>query len=205
MAFLHPTGVRITNGGKDVVRPSAVAAGRITSRHPGTAEQVHAAPQRSEDTPFYHPGGVIGGRPVPTGWYSSPWWHEALVTGAWTAAGLVAFDSLFGAASDSSSFHSGFSPGLERAAADGWSATTMADAHSGHLSADDPTGVFTGASFDFASSGFDGSGVGGGGFDGHSAWDGGFGSDFGSSHGSDFGSSHGSDFGSSHGSGSGFD
>lgn len=33
-------------------------------------------------TPYYYPGGVVGGRRVPGGWYSSPWWKAALAAGA---------------------------------------------------------------------------------------------------------------------------
>ncbi|MET9455059.1 hypothetical protein ABZY05_08210 [Streptomyces canus] len=33
-------------------------------------------------TPYYYPGGVVGGRRVPGGWYSRPWWKTALVAGA---------------------------------------------------------------------------------------------------------------------------
>ncbi|MDQ0762363.1 hypothetical protein [Streptomyces canus] len=38
-------------------------------------------------TPYYYPGGVVGGRRVPGGWYSRPWWKTALVTGAAGAGG----------------------------------------------------------------------------------------------------------------------
>ncbi|WP_328977363.1 hypothetical protein [Streptomyces canus] len=38
-------------------------------------------------TPYYYPGGVVGGRRVPGGWYSRPWWKTALVAGAAGAGG----------------------------------------------------------------------------------------------------------------------
>ncbi|MEU9327470.1 hypothetical protein AB0D91_27265 [Streptomyces canus] len=42
-------------------------------------------------TPYYYPGGVVGGRRVPGGWYSRPWWKTALVAGAAGAGGDAIF------------------------------------------------------------------------------------------------------------------
>ncbi|MFJ6743838.1 hypothetical protein ACIQOU_33840 [Streptomyces sp. NPDC091279] len=45
--------------------------------------------------PYYYPGGVVGGRSVPGGWYSSPWWKTALVAGAAGVGGMLLADALF--------------------------------------------------------------------------------------------------------------
>ena len=49
---------------------------------------------RATNTPYYYPGGQVGGRPVPSGWYSEPWWKTALVAGAWGIGGALVFDAL---------------------------------------------------------------------------------------------------------------
>ncbi|MET8979076.1 hypothetical protein ABZX85_26015 [Streptomyces sp. NPDC004539] len=46
------------------------------------------------DTPYYHPGGVVGGRAVPGGWYSAPWWKTAAVAGAAGVGGMLLADVL---------------------------------------------------------------------------------------------------------------
>ncbi|XES00688.1 hypothetical protein HEP87_28115 [Streptomyces sp. S1D4-11] len=38
-----------------------------------------ASPRPGDATPYYYPGGVVGGRRMPGGWYSAPWWKTALV------------------------------------------------------------------------------------------------------------------------------
>jgi hypothetical protein len=53
-----------------------------SSSHPG------------DRTRYYHPGGLVAGRPVPQGWYSEPWWSIALETGAWTAGSYLVTSSL---------------------------------------------------------------------------------------------------------------
>lgn len=54
-----------------------------------------AARGASADTPHYHPGGMVAGRPVPRGWYSEPWWRPALVAGAWGAGSMLLFSAMF--------------------------------------------------------------------------------------------------------------
>ncbi|MGY4926225.1 hypothetical protein [Streptomyces sp. 900105755] len=46
-------------------------------------------------TPYYYPGGLVGGRTVPGGWYSTPWWKTALVAGAAGVGGMLLADALF--------------------------------------------------------------------------------------------------------------
>jgi hypothetical protein len=53
-------------------------------------------PRSSAATPYYYPGGYVEGRPVPAGWYSTPWWKTALAAGAGTVGGMLIFESLFG-------------------------------------------------------------------------------------------------------------
>jgi hypothetical protein len=53
-------------------------------------------PRASAETPYYYPGGYAGGRPMPAGWYSTPWWKTALAAGAGTVGGMLIFDTLFG-------------------------------------------------------------------------------------------------------------
>jgi hypothetical protein len=38
---------------------------------------------------------MVGGRPLPRGWYSEPWWKTALATGAGVLGGMLIFDALF--------------------------------------------------------------------------------------------------------------
>jgi hypothetical protein len=62
-------------------------------------------PQASPQTPYYYPGGYSGGRPMPAGWYSTPWWKTALAAGAGTIGGMMILDTLFG-------HHHGGGPGM---------------------------------------------------------------------------------------------
>ena len=54
------------------------------------------APQSGPQTPYYYPGGYQNGRPMPAGWYSTPWWKTALAAGAGTVGGMLIMDTLFG-------------------------------------------------------------------------------------------------------------
>ncbi|HKT03670.1 MAG TPA: hypothetical protein VJT31_29435 [Rugosimonospora sp.] len=59
-------------------------------------QTYRAGPRASAETPYYYPGGWVGGRPVPAGWYSTPWWKTALAAGAGALGGMLIFDALFG-------------------------------------------------------------------------------------------------------------
>lgn len=64
--------------------------GRVT-----VDERTYAVSDRPGGaTPYYYPGGVVGGRRVPGGWYSRPWWKTALVAGAAGAGGMLLADVL---------------------------------------------------------------------------------------------------------------
>ncbi|MFE1832606.1 hypothetical protein [Streptomyces sviceus] len=71
---------------------SAVTArdGRVT-----VDDRTYAVSDRPGGaTPYYYPGGVVGGRRVPGGWYSRPWWKTALVAGAAGVGGMLLADAL---------------------------------------------------------------------------------------------------------------
>jgi hypothetical protein len=74
----------------------------LASAQAGTVAQeqelygYRVGPQQSPQTPYYYPGGYAGGRPMPAGWYSTPWWKTALAAGAGTIGGMMIFDTLFG-------------------------------------------------------------------------------------------------------------
>ncbi|HEX2773495.1 MAG TPA: hypothetical protein VHN18_13850, partial [Micromonosporaceae bacterium] len=72
-------------------------AGQLTrERQVDVQGQVFkAGPQPGHDTPYYHPGGRYQGRPVPAGWYSTPWWKTALGAGAGVIGGMLIADALF--------------------------------------------------------------------------------------------------------------
>jgi hypothetical protein len=74
--------------------------------------RLKASPQPAGDTPYYHPGGTVRGRPVPAGWYSEPWWRTALVAGAFGVGSFLLFDAI----SDGFGAHEqGFQEGLDYA------------------------------------------------------------------------------------------
>ena len=64
--------------------------GRITVG----GQEYTASPRPGASTPYYYPGGVVAGRTVPGGWYSSPWWKTALVAGAAGVGGMLLVDAL---------------------------------------------------------------------------------------------------------------
>ena len=57
--------------------------------------QYAASPHSGSGTPYYYPGGMVAGRPVPRGWYSEPWWKPALVAGAWGVGTFLLMDAMF--------------------------------------------------------------------------------------------------------------
>jgi hypothetical protein len=58
-------------------------------------QHIKAGPQPGRDKPYYYPGGMVEGRPVPSGWYSQPLWKTALVAGAGAVGTMLVFDALF--------------------------------------------------------------------------------------------------------------
>ena len=82
--------------------------------------QYKASPRPTGDTPYYHPGGRVQGRPVPAGWYSEPWWKTALVAGAGAVGTLLIFDALVGGFHDGGGYDQGYEQGLDYADDHGW-------------------------------------------------------------------------------------
>jgi hypothetical protein len=76
--------------------PSAQGIGRLTSEREVTVQghSYRAGPRPGAGTPYFYPGGRVGGRPVPSGWYSTPVWRTALGAGAGVLGGMLIFDAL---------------------------------------------------------------------------------------------------------------
>jgi hypothetical protein len=76
----------------------APRTGHVTAyRKVGINGQTYEiSPQPGENTPYYHPGGEVAGRPVPQGWYSIPWWKPAVIRGTWAPGAAAVFAGLFG-------------------------------------------------------------------------------------------------------------
>lgn len=72
-------------------------AGRVTEDRKVNVqgEDYEVSPNPGGNTPHYYPGGNVGGRPVPQGWYSRPWWKTAMIGGAGAVGGLLIADALF--------------------------------------------------------------------------------------------------------------
>ncbi|WP_293770980.1 DUF1542 domain-containing protein [uncultured Corynebacterium sp.] len=72
-------------------------AGKVTEQRTIQTQEgeITASPYASAATPNYYPGGMVAGRPVPAGWYSRPWWADALSTGVWMMGYSMMFNSLF--------------------------------------------------------------------------------------------------------------
>jgi uncharacterized membrane protein YgcG len=127
-----------------------------------------AGPQPGSETPYYYPGGRVGGRPVPSGWYSQPVWRTALGAGAGVLGGMLIFDALFSPSFGDSGYGDGYQDGL--AAGDGGAGDAGGDTGGDYGGAGD----FGGAGGDFGGGGD----VGGGGWGGGDFGGGDFGGDF---------------------------
>jgi hypothetical protein len=76
----------------------------------GNGQVYRVGPHATADTPYYYPGGYAAGRPMPAGYYSTPWWKTALAAGAGTVGGLLLFDTLFGGMGGFGHHHPGGGP-----------------------------------------------------------------------------------------------
>ncbi|MDT5029891.1 MAG: hypothetical protein QOC94_62 [Actinoplanes sp.] len=94
---------------------SAQGAGALTKEREVSVQghNYRAGPQPGADTPYYYPGGRVGGRPVPSGWYSTPVWKTALGAGAGAIGGLLIFDALFSPAFGDSGYGDGYQDGFD--------------------------------------------------------------------------------------------
>ncbi|MBF9128012.1 hypothetical protein I0C86_03235 [Plantactinospora sp. S1510] len=80
-------------------------------------ETFRAGPQPGASTPYYYPGGRMQGRPVPAGWYSTPWWKTGLAAGAGVVGGMLIADALFSPAFADPGY--GYDAGYQEGFADG--------------------------------------------------------------------------------------
>ncbi|MFI5505425.1 putative membrane protein, putative pseudogen [Corynebacterium kutscheri] len=110
-------------------------AGKVTETRTISQDgnTLTVSPVATEATPNYYPGGIVAGRPVPAGWYSRPWWAEAMSTGLWTAGSVLLFSSLFsgmsGVGYSANAWQAGYAEGLADAGgADALGASDITDA-----------------------------------------------------------------------------
>ncbi|MFK3982930.1 hypothetical protein ACI2K4_21440 [Micromonospora sp. NPDC050397] len=98
---------------------AARGAGALTrEREVKVQGQVfRAGPQPGTGTPYYYPGGRYQGRPVPSGWYSTPWWKTGLAAGAGVVGGMLIADALFSPAFADPGY--GYDAGYQEGFADG--------------------------------------------------------------------------------------
>ena len=97
---------------------SAQGAGQITQPREVNVQghQYKAGPQPGAETPYYYPGGRVQGRPVPSGWYSTPVWKTALGAGAGVLGGMLIFDALLSPGFGDMGYGDGYSDGVQDAA-----------------------------------------------------------------------------------------
>lgn len=91
-------------------------AGRIVAEREidVQGQKLRASPRPASGTPYYYPGGMVAGRPVPGGWYSTPWWKTALVAGAWGIGSMLVFDALFSPGFGAVGFDAGYGAGYDQ-------------------------------------------------------------------------------------------
>ncbi|MFC4334595.1 hypothetical protein [Salininema proteolyticum] len=77
-------------------------------------QRITASPRPDDENTHYYPGGRVDGRPVPAGWYSTPWWKPALAGVAGGLAGVMVFNALLAPA-----YAGGMVEGADPGAADG--------------------------------------------------------------------------------------
>ncbi|MGK5679200.1 hypothetical protein [Actinoplanes sp. URMC 104] len=138
---------------------AAQGAGQLTKEREVSVQGQHykAGPQPGPDTPYYYPGGRVQGRPVPSGWYSTPVWKTALGAGAGVLGGMLIFDALLSPGFGDMGYGDGFSDGYSEAAQDFGGGDDMGGAEA--------SGDFGGGG-DWGGSDFGGGDFGGGDFGG---------------------------------------
>jgi hypothetical protein len=77
--------------------PGQQKAGQLTEARQVQVDgnEYYASPNSGPNTNYYYPGGMVNGRPVPQGWYSTPWWKTALTGAAAGIGGFLIADALF--------------------------------------------------------------------------------------------------------------
>ncbi|MET8280132.1 hypothetical protein [Micromonospora sp. NPDC005174] len=136
-------------------------------------QTFRAGPQPGRETPYYYPGGRYQGRPVPAGWYSTPWWKTALGAGAGVLGGMLIADALFSPAFADPGY--GYDQGYQEGFGDGADAGDQGGDYGdqggdygdqgGDFGGGDQAGDFGGGG-DYAGGDFGGGGFGGGDFGG---------------------------------------
>ena len=93
---------------------AAQGAGALTKERQVDVQgqTFRAGPQPGNATPYYYPGGRFQGRPVPAGWYSTPWWKTALGAGVGVVGGLLIADALFSPAFADPGYDAGYQEGF---------------------------------------------------------------------------------------------
>ena len=94
-------------------------AGRVTERMEAdvNGHRYSASPTAGPQNQHYYPGGYVGGRPVPGGWYSEPWWRPALIGGATALGTMLVFDALIAPGFDSGAIEGAYADGFADGAA----------------------------------------------------------------------------------------
>ncbi|HET6481339.1 MAG TPA: hypothetical protein VFG35_15085 [Actinoplanes sp.] len=128
---------------------SAQGAGQLTKEREVSVQGHHykAGPQPGPDTPYYYPGGRVQGRPVPSGWYSTPVWKTALGAGAGVLGGMLIFDALLSPGFGDMGYGDGFSDGYADAAQDFGGDMNGGDTGGGDMGGDWGGGDFGGGDF----------------------------------------------------------
>lgn len=52
------------------------------------------SPTPDDENRHYYPGGHVDGRPVPSGWYNTPWWQPALAGVGGAMVGMMVFNAM---------------------------------------------------------------------------------------------------------------
>jgi uncharacterized membrane protein YgcG len=144
---------------------SARGVGQLTLERDVNVQGQHyrAGPQPGADTPYYYPGGRVQGRPVPSGWYSTPVWKTALGAGAGALGGLLIFDALFSPGFGDSGYGDGYQDGVQDASGDFGDSGSDVNGGDNGGGNDFASGDFSGGGGDFGGGDFGGGDFGGGG------------------------------------------
>ncbi|OLT45114.1 hypothetical protein BJF85_01420 [Saccharomonospora sp. CUA-673] len=130
------------------------AAGKVTEHRSVDVEGEHyeASPQPTSGTPHYYPGGRVAGRPVPQGWYSTPWWKPALIGGAWGLGSMMLFSAMFSGMAgipSGEAWADGYDAGQEDAMSDAGDGGDGGDMGDSDFGGDMGGGDMGGGDFDF--------------------------------------------------------
>ncbi|WP_434742897.1 hypothetical protein [Micromonospora sp. SH-82] len=136
---------------------AAQGAGQLTKEREVNVQgqTFKAGPQPGQDTPYYYPGGRMQGRPVPAGWYSTPWWKTAMGAGVGVLGGMLIADALLSPSFGDPGYAAGYEDGMDAGG-------DMGDGD--FATAGDPGGGDYGGG-DFGGGDFGGGDFGGGDFD----------------------------------------